>query len=171
MYIASLVLGIVAMLLCWVPVFGFVVATIGLVISIVALAKKDLTRKSRGFEITGLVLSIIAIVIALIINLGTAFLVTSVANNDVISKASDVALESDKENAKNTLKVEYATISIINNGNEYTGYINEDTKEYTDAYSGIKIEEYYEDLISNILSVGYSVEVNSLGTPTLEIDD
>lgn len=171
MYIASLVLGIVAMLLCWVPVFGFVVATVGLIISIFALAKKDNARKSRGFEITGLILSIIAIIIALLITLSAVFFVKTVTNEDVITKVSEAVLESDKEMANNTLKVEYATISLLNKDNEYTGYIDKATKEYTDSFSGIEIEKYYEDLISKILSVDYSVEVNSLGTPTLEIDD
>ena len=171
MYIASLVLGIVAMLLCWVPVFGFVVATVGLIISIFALAKKDNARKSRGFGITGLILSIIAIIIALLITLSAVFFVKTVTNEDVITKVSEAVLESDKEMANNTLKVEYATISLLNKDNEYTGYIDKATKEYTDSFSGIEIEKYYEDLISKILSVDYSVEVNSLGTPTLEIDD
>ena len=69
--IAALVLGIVGFVLGWTGVLGLVLAVLGLVFGILALVKKQ----SKGMAITGVVLSSIALVAALIFTMiGAAFL-------------------------------------------------------------------------------------------------
>ncbi|WP_166866028.1 MULTISPECIES: hypothetical protein [unclassified Salinibacterium] len=68
--IGGLVLGIVSMLLAFIPFFGFVAlvpAPFGIISSIVGLVVKN---KKRGLAITGLILSILAIIIGLVMSLG-----------------------------------------------------------------------------------------------------
>jgi uncharacterized membrane protein len=66
MAVAGLVLGIVALLLCWFPPAGVVLGLVGLVLSIVGLAKSRSRGSGRGAAIAGLILSIVAIVLALV---------------------------------------------------------------------------------------------------------
>ncbi len=68
--IGGLVLGIVSLLLGFIPFFGFlalVPAPFGIISSIVGLVVKN---KKRGLAITGLILSILAIVVGLMMSLG-----------------------------------------------------------------------------------------------------
>lgn len=70
MKIASLVLGIIALIFCWVPFFGLTLSIIAVVISIIALvmAKKD--PKNKGMAIAGIVCSIIAIITSGLLTFG-----------------------------------------------------------------------------------------------------
>jgi hypothetical protein len=58
--IASMVLGIVAVVTFWFPFFGLVVSIVGLALAAVGMKRID----GKGFAIAGLVLSIIALVLA-----------------------------------------------------------------------------------------------------------
>lgn len=67
MGIAGLVLGIVGMFFFWIPYFGAFLSILGLLFSIIGLAKKNV---SKGTAIVGLILSIIAAFLGLVMILG-----------------------------------------------------------------------------------------------------
>jgi len=67
MGIAGMVCGIVGLVFCWVPYFGLIVAIIGLVLSIVGIIQANKTGASKAMAITGLVCSIVAVAIWVII--------------------------------------------------------------------------------------------------------
>ena len=62
--IAALVLGICALVFCWVPVLNWILAILAVVFGIIALVKKA----TKGMAITGLVLGAVSIIIAFIIS-------------------------------------------------------------------------------------------------------
>lgn len=59
---AGFVISLVTLLLGWIPVFGWVLWVIGLILSAVGM-----TKKPRGLAIAGLVISLIGIVFLLVI--------------------------------------------------------------------------------------------------------
>ena len=66
MGVASLVLGIIGLVLAWVPYVGVVLALIGLILGFVAVRKKPADGsppKGKGLSTAGLVLSIIGFVL------------------------------------------------------------------------------------------------------------
>lgn len=63
MGIISLGLGILALIICWVPVCGFIVSLTAIVVSIVALK----TAAKKGFAIAGLVLGILALILSVVV--------------------------------------------------------------------------------------------------------
>ena len=63
--IMSLVLGILTLILCWIPLWGFLFALLAIVISGISLKKET----NKGLVITGLVLGIIGLIIAIVISL------------------------------------------------------------------------------------------------------
>jgi len=69
MHIASLVLGIIAIITCFIPFFGAAVALIALIIAIAAMCIKRPNNEGKGMKIAGLVLSIISLIISLLVTL------------------------------------------------------------------------------------------------------
>jgi hypothetical protein len=57
--IASLVLGIIGVIIFWFPFVGFPISIVGLVLAAVGMKRLD----GKGFAIAGLVLSIIGVVL------------------------------------------------------------------------------------------------------------
>lgn len=75
MGVASLVLGIIALVTSWIPFicfFAFILAVVGLILGIVDAVKKSKTNDNKkGFGIAGLVISAIAIPIIIFSSLFT----------------------------------------------------------------------------------------------------
>lgn len=67
MGIAGLVLGISGIVLFWIPYFGAFLAILGLLFSIIGLAKKNVNKSTA---IVGLILSIVASFLGLVMILG-----------------------------------------------------------------------------------------------------
>lgn len=66
MGVASLVLGIVSIIIGFIPFCGaiaFIPAVIGLILGIVDAVKKSKSQESKGMAIAGIILSAIAIVV------------------------------------------------------------------------------------------------------------
>lgn len=150
MYIASLVLGIISLLLCWFPIIGFIISIIALVISIIAMVKKK--PEGKGMGIAGIILSILAVVFSLIITLismSAAYLLNEGAD-ELKEKSQSALYASDIANAKSKLAMKSAEITSLNWNNEYTGYIDEYTEEYVSAFEGIELEEFYEEYIEDM---------------------
>ena len=63
MGVASLVMGILALVVCWIPCFGawaLLFAILGIIFGAVGIVKAKKTNKGKGQSIAGLVCSIIA---------------------------------------------------------------------------------------------------------------
>lgn len=60
--VAGFVLAIIALFLGWIPVLGWILWILGLILSIVGM-----TRKPKGLSIAGLVISLIGIILQLVI--------------------------------------------------------------------------------------------------------
>lgn len=58
--LAGFIVAIVAIVLCWIPMIGWVIAAIALILSAIGL-----TKKPKGLAIAGLIIAIIAIAIGI----------------------------------------------------------------------------------------------------------
>ena len=66
MGIAALVLGILSVVICWIPCvnyFAFIPAVIGLILGIVDTVQKSKKGEKKGISIAGIVLTAVAIVV------------------------------------------------------------------------------------------------------------
>ena len=66
MGIASLVLGILSLLICWIPCvnyFAFIPAIVGLILGIVDTVQKSKKGENKGMSIAGIILTAIALVV------------------------------------------------------------------------------------------------------------
>lgn len=67
MGVASLVLGILGLIICWIPCVGayaLVPSILGLILGAVGIANAKKTNQGKGLAIAGLVCSIVATVVA-----------------------------------------------------------------------------------------------------------
>lgn len=87
MHIASLILGIIAIITCFIPIFGAAVSLIALIIAIAAMCIKRPNNEGKGMKIAGLVLSIIAFLISLFITVIPSVLLISNLDTDLIEGA------------------------------------------------------------------------------------
>lgn len=94
--ITGLVFGILSVFLCWLPFIGFIPVAFGFIFSIIGIAKRN--GGAKGAAITGLILSVLTLLLAIIMTLG----VTTYLNK---AKAARQSIE-DSEYAR--------SISIIN---------------------------------------------------------
>lgn len=67
--VTGMILGIVAALLCWVPVIGAVLAILAIIFGGIGISKKI----STGMAVTGLVLGIIAFLANVLLSVGALF--------------------------------------------------------------------------------------------------
>ena len=72
-YVASLVLGIIAFLLCLVPFLGLIITIVSLIICIIAKKKVKQTGNASGLVTAGLVLTIIGLIATICIHIGSLY--------------------------------------------------------------------------------------------------
>jgi len=65
MAIAGLIMGIFTVIFCWVPVLSWILALLGLIFSIVGIAKKN--GGAKGAAIAGLVLTILGVILGIVL--------------------------------------------------------------------------------------------------------
>lgn len=168
MYVASLILGLLSFIFCWIPGIGILLSIVALVISIVAVCRKNDEKSGRGMSVAGLVLSTISIIISIFIIIGI-IIFANVATNitkDILSEFKDSDFGRYLE-AEVKLMEKYAEIELKNKDRMYTGYIDRNTDEYVERGFGIEIDDYYEEYME---SNGYDVDiyVNIKGNPKIE---
>lgn len=98
MGIASLVLGIVAILICWIPIIGvisFVLTIVGLILGIIEITRKDKTQEQKGIGIAGVIICAIAIPIIIITTIISIGVLTAsiIESDDWIDQAQDTLNE------------------------------------------------------------------------------
>ncbi len=72
--IVGMILGILSVVLCWVPVIGLVLGIIALILSIKGLKNSKIINKGKGFSIAGISCGSVGIVINVIYNIMYIFL-------------------------------------------------------------------------------------------------
>jgi hypothetical protein len=90
MGIASMVIGIIAAAICWIPFcnyWAFIPAVVGLVLGVVEMNKKKKAGEPRGMAISGVVLNIVAMVL---------IFVWTIALADSVGKVGKAAKEYEK---------------------------------------------------------------------------
>lgn len=116
MFIASLVLGILAIVFCWVPFLGLILAIAGGILSIVTLVKNKKTKdKKYPFAIVGVVLSGISFVVSIIFSIAVLGILNFAVNqNDVIDRAKEAIVESDKAQVEDSVIIFVTKYKIEN---------------------------------------------------------
>ncbi len=86
MAIAALVLGIIAILFCWFPVFNAVSIVLGIISLILGIMGVNKASKGlaggKGMGVAGIILGAIALVISIVVNIATFALVNAVLQDD-----------------------------------------------------------------------------------------
>jgi outer membrane lipoprotein SlyB len=67
MAVAALVMGILALVLCWVPIVNWILAALGIIFGAVGMVKGKRVGRGRGLAITGLLLSVVGVVIGVVL--------------------------------------------------------------------------------------------------------
>lgn len=94
MGVAALILGIVSVIIGFIPLCGsiaFIPAIIGLILGIVDTVQKSKKGEKKGVSIAGIVLSAIAIVIISLWIFVFGVAVSSIDQNDINSIAEDIS--------------------------------------------------------------------------------
>jgi len=168
MYVASLVLGILSLVLCLIPGIGTILSIVALIISIVAVCKKQEEKSGRGMSIAGLILSSISIVISILVIIGIILFANFAVDgaHSILNEIIDSDL-GEYIGAEVKLMEKYAEVELKNEGRIYTGYIDRNTGEYVEMFKGIEADDYYEEYME---SIGYDVDiyVNLKGQPIIE---
>lgn len=114
MGIASLVLGIVAILISWIPIVGllsFVLVIVGLVLGIVDISKKSKTQSQKGIGIAGVIVCAIAIPIIIITTIISMGIITAaiMGDDDLIKHTQETLnqLEYNEQISNNRLYQDY----------------------------------------------------------------
>lgn len=174
MEIAALVLGIIAFIVSFIPgcglIIGIIPAIVGLILGIVALAKK---KEKKGMSIAGLILSALSILIMIgmiiIVGAGSISALNDVANsldtdmntiNSFVEEIEDEVEESveDEEiNVGETYKDDEVSIKYVSVDENFTGYNSYATVE--EGCKIIKLEFEVENLsTSNMYISSYDFD-------------
>lgn len=127
MGIASLILGIIGIVISWIPIIGlisFVLVIIGLILGIIDVSKKTKTKEKKGVGIAGIVVCSVAIPIIV-------FMTITTIGTLIFLIAGDGILDS--------------TIEMQQQLNE------------TSYYEDVSLNEYYESYYNILDSYDYGI--------------
>ncbi len=155
--IACLVLGIIAFITCFVPyvnVISYILALIAIIFAIITFVNK---QAKKGLAIGGIILSIIAIIIATFMNVFITKLIVDKVNedNNIIEAIDDFEYKNTEELLKTDIKVTFGKFTSTTN--EYGNVTNlpvtvKNTAKKAKTYS-ITIEAY--DSSNNKIKTDY----------------
>ena len=167
--IAALVVGIVAILSGWAPVWGLIVGAAAIVLGIVALKK---SKANKGFGITGIVLGAIGALASIIVTAfwvlaltavtigGTAAIKASQAATSALS-AQDAAAQKEIDSQKDFPKGSTATFGTSNQGT-FTVKVNSVNLNYVP-------DNTYEQAASGSKYVVVNVTVTNTGSSSVDV--
>lgn len=158
--IASLVLGILAIINSFIPFLNFIsyiFAILAIIFGIIGIVKKN----GRGLAIAGLVLGVITFIIATSINVATSSVIDEALDNSSVETSSDKKEEIDKA------KYEYTIDRQYKDDYEIGYYIEGSVKNKKDKkYSYLQIEFICYDSEGNNLGTAVDNTNNLLGNQT-----
>ena len=108
--IAALVLGLLALLSCWLPflnVVSIVLGLIGIICGVVGMVKVSREQRSgRGLSIAGIITSVLAVLVAIIMNVGILLLAQGVSdeynnNTDFRNEIDNITNIAENANVEN----------------------------------------------------------------------
>ena len=163
MEIAALVLGIIAFIVSFIPgcglIIGIIPAIVGVILGIVALAKK---KEKKGMAIAGLILSALSILIMIgmiiIVGAGSISALNDISDtldtdmNTINSFVKEVEDDEDEEiNVGETYEDDEVSIKYVSVDENFTGYNSYATVEQ--GYKIIKLELEVENLSNSNMYV------------------
>lgn len=119
-YIASMVLGIIALLLCMVPILGLIITIVSLIIFIKAKKKVKQTGSKSGYVTAGMVLTIISLILTIFIHCSTLLVVyygnsnTDIVHSSTITNTSEDIVAKAKKCTKDCLNNRIISFLKIN---------------------------------------------------------
>ena len=162
MGIASLVLGIISIIVGFVPFCGaiaFLPALIGLILGIVDMVKKSKSNEKKGQAIAGIIMCALAIIVIFfwlfVVAVGSD---TNLTENTISTSSLETTKEeTEKTNASETLKSKYNVGETFKGNNLSITYlsVDDDFKGYNryatikDGYKIVKADFEFENLGSS----------------------
>ena len=155
MAVASTVLGVLALITCWIPALGLIFSLIALIVAIIAISSKKNKEDKKDLKVIGLVLSILATICAFAI---TAFLVSGFVFvfdilADITENMTELTKNPETTDILESLYTEYIMIRLENKLGESKGNIDRD--EAYRRYSNILMNEYRD-----LYNKGYDITVD-----------
>jgi hypothetical protein len=137
MAIASLVLGIVAIIFCWFPWIGIACGAIALILGIIHLvkSKKETEKKGKGMSIAGIITGAIGLVTSLIIIIVAATATKALINfgKDYTKKQNDITNSlKDSYSVGETADINGLKLTVVS----FSDYVSDD--EYCQPETGKK---------------------------------
>jgi hypothetical protein len=175
MGVASLILGIIALVLCWIPALGFILALIALIVAIAAMCSKKNKEKDRGLKIAGLVMSIVSIVTSVIMTVPLIIGAIIVAENS--DKIKDLITqtvgESDILAVNSKLIAAYADLRA---DNPFLNEIDLNGAFIVDGTTYYGLEDYYTKVVPEVdkdsskymIPQGYKLVFEANGSARIE---
>ena len=114
MAIAALVLGIIGLVMAWIPavnIVGIILGVLALIFGIIAIVKAKKTGTGKGMAIAGVVLAGVTIVAAVIINITVVALLNVAAKESGGVKAVQSAIAEGANEMQQALESAGATVS------------------------------------------------------------
>jgi hypothetical protein len=119
--IAGMVLGIVGLVLAFIPcvgwILGIILGIVGAALSGIGLASANKSGSGKGMAISGLILSILAIVVAISYWIYVAFVINTAANQ-LNNLKNNIQINDKKINFNDAFKDAFKDAGKINFGNE-----------------------------------------------------
>lgn len=136
--LVGMILGIVALVLCWIPYLGFLIAVAGLVLSIIGITKKN--TNGKGKAIAGIICAGIALLIA---SLMTSAVSKSTSKTNNSQPSSNAVVTTTQAEASTTETTNAAATEVVETTAEITTTTTtEETTIVTEA--AVNREEFIE---------------------------
>ncbi|MBR5227564.1 MAG: hypothetical protein IKV94_02905 [Clostridia bacterium] len=170
MHIASLVMGIIALIVCLIPFFDVAVAIIAFIIALIALFVKRPDGTGKGMKITGFILSLLALLISSLVTFAT--IKVAKTGLEIFDNLKTSLSESQVIDIAETISETYnEAINRANDGKAYS-YYNEDL-----GFGYVMTaRDYYEVLIPEFgssieeLKEKFTIYVDEEGYPSIDAE-
>jgi len=91
--VAGMVLGILGLVLCWVPFIGWLIAVVGVILGAIGWSKANKTGKNKGMAIAGVVCGIVGLAIGVIFLVMAMTAVSAFGDYMTKAKTTEASLE------------------------------------------------------------------------------
>ncbi len=167
--VASLVLGILGLILGWIPFFGWIMVLLALVFGIIGLIKSKKSGKGKGMAIAGIILSIVSMVIGIFLILSIIF-AGRMSMYSSPATTSGPIIETPPENIATDKTKMYASYQDVNV--DYLIYKVTKTETFTEMGTAVYNKETNGKFIKVYLDITNNAkETKQIFSPRFKIRD